>query len=315
MKTIKTAAICAVALSILLTAAIFYSFSSDPDTATVSKNLPNKEMFSFVKSMEGTIPDGQAQQVNDDLRVDVALRQMFDYYLTATGEKSLPEIRKEIEKELEKTLSPRAASQAKQVLARYIAYKQELAEIEKKPGLAGNALSAIKLRLASMQELRVRFFSAKENLAMFGFDDAYDTDAVARFEISEDRSLNQVQKEKKLLALDAAMPAALREEKEAPYKVIRLEENVTKMRAQGASDDDIYRMRAASTTPEAAARLADLDREEIEWKNRIATYRQEKSRLLASLKGNSEQEQLAAIQLIRDQGFNSSEQKRLGAYE
>lgn len=315
MKTIKTAVICAAALSILLAVAFFYSFSSHPDTGTLSKNLPNREMFSFVKSMEGTIPDGQAQQVNEDLLVDAALRQMFDYYLTATGEKSLSDIRKEIEKELEKTLSPHAATQAKQLLARYLSYKQELAEIEKNPGLAGNALSAIKLRLTNMQELRLRFFNEKENRAMFGFDDAYDADAVARFEINEDKSLNSAQKEKQLLALDAAMPAALREEKEAPYKVIRLEENVAKMRTQGASDDDIYRMRAASTTPEAAARLASLDREEAEWKNRISTYRQERSRLLVSLKNNSEQEQLAAVQLIRDQGFNTNEQKRLRAYE
>ena len=57
------------------------------------------------------------------------------------------------------------------------------------------------------------------------------------------------------------MPTTLREEKQAPYRVLLLEENVAKMRAQGASDDDIYRLRASSTTPEAAARLADLDRD------------------------------------------------------
>lgn len=74
-------------------------------------------------------------------------------------------------------------------------------------------------------------------------------------------------------------------------------------------------MRAAATTAEAAARLAELDREELDWKNRVATYLAEKKRLEASLVGRSEEERRAALQHSRDGRFSKDQQKRLGAYE
>ncbi|MFZ6842849.1 lipase secretion chaperone [Undibacterium sp. RuTC16W] len=307
--------------AVLVTAAFFAS-SASQHNENAGDALSGKDPFAFVRSMEGTVPDGQIRQSDGDtLIVDNALRRLFDYYLAAVGEKSLDAIRTEIEKELDAKLSQHAATQAKNLLGRYLDYKRELADIEKNPpsirptpGM-NSATSAIKARLAIMQQTRQRYFSEKENQAFFAFDDAYDTDAIARMDISDDQSLSDVQKKNQLQALDAAMPASLRAEKEAPYQVIRLEENVAKMRAQGASDDEIYRMRAAATTPEAAARLAELDREDAQWKTRIANYLTERSRILSDAANKPAAEQIAALQQIRNQMFDSNEQKRLAAYE
>ncbi len=82
-----------------------------------------------------------------------------------------------------------------------------------------------------------------------------------------------------------------------------LEESAAAMRAQGASEDEVYRMRAASLTPEAATRLADLDREEAAWKSRIASYQARRTA------------DPVALQKLRDELFTTDEQKRLGAYE
>ena len=310
--------------SIVIAVFTMLQLRTAPTTKTHSEQvLSDKDSFAFVRSMDGTQVDDQLQQASTDvLIVDAGLRRMFDYYLAATGEKTLPEIRAEIEKELSKKLGPKAAAQAKDLLSRYLDYKLALAEIEKNPQLvnptnagydSNKMTSAIKARLAGMQTLRQRYFDQNENTAFFGFDDAYDTDAITRLEIAQDKNLNNVQKQQKLQALDAAMPAALRAEKEAPYQIIRMEENVAKMRAQGASDDDIYRMRAAATTPEAAARLADLDREDTDWKNRIATYQAERNKIISN--GKNDAEQMTALQQIRNQLFDVNEQKRLGAYE
>ncbi len=109
------------------------------------------------------------------------------------------------------------------------------------------------------------------------------------------------------------MPAKLREERLAPTRVIRLEESVSAMRAKGASDDEVYRFRAQTLTPEAAARLADLDREEAAWKARIATYLAERAKLQDTAKGIEQQS--AALQQLRDAQFSAEEQRRLPAYE
>ncbi|MCU6434753.1 lipase chaperone [Undibacterium sp. Jales W-56] len=317
----KRSAFFAVTAAVLVTAAFFILRPPQNNEIAADQN-GDKDPFAFVRSMEGTLPDGQVQQTDaDTLIVDNALRRLFDYYLAAIGEKSLNEIRTEIEKELDGKLSKNAAIQAKNLLGRYLDYKRELAEIEKKPLPSSGAqeqnpaTAAIKARLTIMQQTRQRYFSEKENQAFFAFDDAYDSDAIARLEISDDKRLNEAQKQQRLQALDAAMPAGLRAEKEAPYQVLRLEENVAKMRAQGASDDQIYRMRAAATTPEAAARLADLDREDAQWKTRIANYLTQRSRVLSDTANRSTAEQIAALQQIRNQMFDANEQKRLAAYE
>jgi lipase chaperone LimK len=54
------------------------------------------------------------------------------------------------------------------------------------------------------------------------------------------------------------------------------------MRAKGAGDDDIYRMRSKELDASAAARLIDDDREEMVWKSRIARHQDGRSKVLAS---------------------------------
>ncbi len=294
----------------------FYFFSSGSETHSL-KTPVAKDAFSFVRSMEGTVSDGDIRQSSDGaLVVNAELRLMFDYYLTATGEKELDAIVLEIERALDKKLNARASAQAKNILARYITYKRGLAEVEKKQaGSTNNAISAMRDRFLAMQGLRQQFFSKEENQAMFGFDDAYDMDALARLEIYQNPALTVKEKQQQTAALDASMSPSLREAKETPYQVIRLDQHAQDLRAHGASEDDVYRMRAAATTPESAARLADLDREEAQWKNRISNYLAETNRVKNVLAGRNAEEQQAALQQIRDHSFTREEQKRLGAYE
>lgn len=300
-----------------LAAAIFVPvWLTQPEPSVEIKPRGDDNLFSFVKSMEGTRPDGNITISPDDqLVVDAELPRMFDYYLAALGEKSLDEIRTEIERQLDQRLKPNAASQAKRLLARYLDYKHDLVTVEKdlQAGVAGNGIDAIKVRLEAIRQSRLRFFSPEEVQAMFGLEDAYDRYNVERYEIAQDEALTDEQKKEKLVALDAAMPPELRNEQEAPLAVVKLEETVQQMRANGASDDDVYRMRAAALNPEAAARLSEVDREEAAWKSRIADYLAERSKLLNAYLADADRQ--AAIQQLRDSRFTQQEQNRLPAYE
>ena len=300
-----------------MAAAIFLTaWLTQPEPKAEVKPNGDGNLFAFVKSMEGTRPDGNIASTPDDqLQVNAELPRMFDYYLAALGEKTLDEIRAEIERQLDQRLKPNAAEQAKRLLARYLDYKRDLVTVEKdlQAKAPGNGIDAIKARLDAIQQSRLRFFSPEEVQAMFGLEDAYDRDNLARYEIAQDKTLTEAQKKERLAALDAAMPPELRKEREAPLAIVRLEETAQQMRANGASDDDVYRMRAAALNPEAAARLAEVDREEAAWKSRIADYLAERSRLLNS--GMADAERQAAIQQLRDSRFTQLEQKRLPAYE
>ncbi|WP_334190822.1 lipase secretion chaperone [Noviherbaspirillum sp.] len=287
--------------------------AGEPPAAPVASTEQN--LFPFVRSFEGTRPDGRIEVDGEDLVVSAELVRLFDYYLAAVGEKPLDAIRKEIELELDRRLKARAAGQAKELLARYLDYKTALVEVEKNSQLAGGTLQAIRGRQAALLQTRARFFSDKESQAMFGLEDAYDNDALARLEIGLDTSLTPEQKQQKLAALDAALPPALREAREEPFKIARLEESANKMRAEGATEDDIYRMRAAALTPEAAARMAEVDQEESAWKARIAAYLAQRNQFIASNPRLPETEREAYLDQLRQAQFNEDERKRLGAYE
>lgn len=299
--------------------AAFFTFwnAKLTDKQDKAQLTPQDSNLSFVRSMEGTQADGKLEEAEGELVINAELRLMFDYYLAATGEKSLADIRKEIEKVLDQRLRPHAAAQAKQLLARYLQYKTALFDSEKQLGQqvqsATMMATAMRTRWQTMQNLRLQYFSAKESQAMFGFDDAYDLDAIARLEIANNRALTETEKQTRLRKLDENLPADLKEAKNAPLQVIRLEEQANAMRNQGASEDDVYRMRAAAISPEAANRLAQVDREEADWKSRIQRYLNER-RILLNM-GLNEVQLSQSMQELRNRYFSTQEQLRLPVYE
>ncbi len=291
-----------------LVLAVLYGAFSQHEGAPAKAAPPQADPFAFVRSMEGTRPDGELT-LNPDgqLVVDAELGHLFDYYLAGLGEKDLAAIRSEIERELERRLKPGPAAQAKRLLASYLDYKRALVGIDQAPTPGASLAGAARARLQAMQKLRQAYFTPAEISGLFGFSDAYDLDALARMDVSADPALTAAQRADKLAALDGKLSPAMREEREAPTRVIRTEENVAKLRAQGASDDQVYRLRAAAFTTEAATRLADLDREEADWKGRIKAYLAERAGMPAGAGG--------ALQTLRDKYFSADEQRRLGAYE
>jgi lipase chaperone LimK len=292
--------------AVALAAAFFIPMLMQHESTTVTTTAAAPNYFSFVRSLDGTRADGDIVIGPDDvLVIDASLVHLFDYYLSAVGEAQLEEIRQQIEKELDQRMTPTAAVQAKNLLGRYIDYRTALVDVEIDLKGNGNSLAAIHARMEAMRQMRTRFFSEAESDALFGLDEAREVDTVARMEVIQDKSLNEVQRRERLAALDATLPRQLREAREFPLQIVKLQEKAEQMRAKGASEDDVYRMRAAALSPEAAARLADVDREEAQWHQRIAAYRNERRQLTDG----------GAIADLRNRMFDANEQKRLPAYE
>ncbi|MRV71545.1 lipase chaperone [Duganella sp. FT92W] len=273
-------------------------------------NATGERYFAFVRSMEGTAPDGNVKQdAADALVVDAELGHLFDYYLAGLGETSLESVRAEAERELARRLRPAAAAQARRLLASYIDYKRALASVEKALRPSGNLAKDARARHEGMLALRRQYFSPQESAGLFGDADAYAQDTIARLEIDSDLRLSAAERARKVAELDARLPDTLREQRDAPLRIVRLEEQVAQRRAQGADDNDIYRLRAAALDSNAAARMADVDREEAAWQRRMQSYLAERKQLLAHAGGAD------AEQSLRNAHFSPEEQRRLGAYE
>ena len=296
--------------------------TAEPDGPPAAVIGPVSPSSPFVPSMRDTLPDGQLQIVSAASAPDAIgqlaygeLKRLFDYYLSAVGEQSIETITLQIRNEIERKLPPAQAQKANRLLGLYIEFKRELVRLESQPQLVGNGLQAIRGRFLAMQDVRARYFSAEETQGMFGFEDAYDMDAIARLEVSQDPALSSDQKKQQLAALDAVLPEQLRREREATNMVVRLEQQAQALRAKGGSEDDVYRMRAKELDPEAAARLAEVDRDEAAWKGRIARYLEQRNKLLQSQANASESEREASLVQLQQSAFSEAERPRLKAYE
>jgi len=264
-------------------------------------------------SLAGTTPDGAAYATADDaLVLDPSLIRLFDYWLTTVGEQPIAAIRSQVEHDLDGRLGPRAARQAKDLFARYVQFKEALkSQRPAKP--VGRSVDILREGLRRMQALRASYFSQAESQALFGPQDVEASAALARMAVEQDPSLPAAQRQQRLAELDAQLPAGVREAREASMAVVRLEQAAQRIRAAGGSEDDVYRMRAAATSPEAANRLAEVDREDAAWKARIADYRSQRGAVLAS--PGDEAAHAAAMAELRNRLFTPDEQRRLAAYE
>lgn len=101
--------------------------------------------------------------------------------------------------------------------------------------------------------------------------------------------------------------------KPTPTQVAETEQAVRDMRARGASDDEVYRARAAALSPEGAAQLARMELEESAWRARVNAYLAEKNAFI----GNNPQtgQTQYAMQQLRNARFTPEEQTQLDAYE
>lgn len=105
---------------------------------------------------------------------------------------------------------------------------------------------------------------------------------------------------------------ALRDVPDATSKMAAVQDAAQRMRREGASEDEVYRMRAAELSPDAAAQLANMERDENAWKARVDAYLAERDKLLG---GNSGMYPEETLQQLRNARFTLDEQKRLAAYE
>jgi lipase chaperone LimK len=301
-----------------------FIFLRSENTATTTPAGQTTERFA--RSLEGTEPDGSLRffanlpasaTVNVADLPNEALKRMFDYYLSALGEADEASVLQQIGLEIDKNLSGAHARAARQLLGKYVGYKKALADLEQGLGRDGQTseggIDSIRKRFEGMRQLREKFFDPREHSEMFGFEEAYDRVALSQLEITQNGQLSDAQKAARLSALQANMPAAVKADLDAPRQVARLQDKVAQLREQGASDDEIYRLRAQTFTPEAAARLADVDREEAAWQNRVGQYQAARQQILTSIDSPSQQQE-ALLQLQLKQ-FSPQERPRLKAYE
>jgi len=225
-------------------------------------------------SLEGTEADGAlTADAAGHLVIDLELRRLFDHFLAASGEEPIATMRARIIAVLHTRLPAQAATEAIEILDRYLAYRE-----------AARALTPPADQLAALDqvhELRARMFSPAVARAFFADEEAATYAALARRDVLADTTLSAAERDRRLAELDARTPAAVREARAAATAPIDELNRELAMRTAGASDQQIAAARTAALGAEAAARLAELDRAHAAWDARLARFRAERDALLA----------------------------------
>jgi lipase chaperone LimK len=157
--------------------------------------------------------------------------------------------------------------------------------------------------MAERQRVRRQYFDGDEFDALFSQDLALDAYMLARLEIERNSALTPEQKRSALQEAEQALSPAVRAQRAEAVAHEGVAQQTAAFNAQGVDERTRYTQRSAQYGPEAAQRLARLDREQGDWNARLDQYQQ----ALASTQDP------ARLQPLRAQLFSPEEQLRLDA--
>jgi len=263
-------------------------------------------------SLAGTsVPGGWAQvDAAGDLVPTSALRQMFEYYLSALGEESLEQLVARIERTL-LALSEPARSQAMETLGAYLDYKLAISDLEAGYG-SPSELEATEMRrrMEEIQALRRTWLDSATAEAFFARDEAIDRFQVEKLRISQDASLSEAQRQRALEQAEEALPEPLRKARRETRRFADYEQ----ARLDFADDPEALRdWRQKAFGAETAKRLEALEQEQARWDRRWQTYSDARDALLSS--GLAGPELQGAIEHLRNQHFSEVERVRAQALD
>ena len=235
--------------------------SRRPDGAEAPAAKPGRP-----RSLRGTRVDGAlAVDAHGRFVAGPEARRLFDYFLTASGEEPPERTRSRIVAEIERRLPPSARAEAVALLDRYLEYRERARTLA-----AGGDLAA---RVEAVARLRREILGAADSRALFGDDERAVAQAAEYQRIASDPALSEDERVRRLAALNAELPAAVGEARARALAPLALANAEAALRAQGGSPEAIRALREQLVGPEAADRLAALDRRRAQWQRRVDDFR------------------------------------------
>jgi lipase chaperone LimK len=234
---------------------------------------------------------------------------VFDYFLSAYGEKSLSQIEAHIQNYARANLPKKAARETIALLHNYIDYKkpaQTYMHQSMTPEQRKNPVTTLGQIYYKLKDMRQQYFTPSEEKALFGAEDAYDQYALKRMRVSADSSLSKSKKAERLASIDASAPAFIRQNRQQTVGYIQREQHVAKMRANGASKKQIFDYRAQQVGEKKARHLAKIDATNTAWKKRYDEYSQQRKSITGST-GLSDADKKAAVKQLRQRYFKPGE--------
>ncbi len=266
------------------------------------------------RSLRGTtIPASFTVDDQGHLVITKSIKTLIEYFLSSIGEETLEQVIERIREFITLQLEEPARSEAINVMERYLAYKQALVDVEgalaeevKLADKGSDYLTMFRLR----RETRISYLGQEIYDAFFSEDDKQASYIAGQLEIRSNDTLSKEEIAEKGRELERLLPpkeqAHRQKERDREALAIRINE----ARESGASEIDIFQMRADVYGYEAAERFSKADRENAAWDSRFSDYQQQRQSILDS-SALSDPDKELQINALRIELFTSTEQKRI----
>jgi len=252
---------------------------------------------SFFARRRAITTDGPA----DPLLVH-GLRDTLEALLMEAGDASDPATLKQRLAALVNQHFPAAlATRALALAERYVDYRVALGSLRAPQDLTDPR--ALRDALEARHKVRLQFFDDAEYDALFAREADLDRYTLARLEIERNTQLSPEGGDPAAAALHLARAIARRAERSAATEHMAAAAQTAAFNTSNADERTRYAARSAQYGPAAAQAMAQLDREEQHWNQRLDQY----------IQARAQQGEGPGLQQLRQQLFSPEEQQRIDA--
>ena len=288
-----------------------------------SPELSPEQAEIFYASLPNSLADSPAPTPLDVdeqglLIINMKVKRLFEFYLSAMGEDTLAECVLRIRHDLAMQLQGPALDSALEILEGFLQYQNNIGAIKNdfvaRYSDAAYDLNRVSEMKAAVRQSRDLFFSSEAANAFYQQEDEYDDYMLKQVAIRSDASLSHEEKQTHYAALDAAAPAWIIEQDRQANLVSQVRQQEQAIRERGGDEYEIQTLREEQYGTQAAQNLALLDEQRALWSRRMAQYRSESQHInLSDAYTQTEKEQLLSD--IRQQHFSGSELVRVKALD
>ena len=262
-------------------------------------------------SLQGTDIDGGFQvDAAGDFIADQDALDLFAYFFSTLGEVGEEIIIARIHAQISARLAPPARAQAEVFFKQYLRYREQLKELAS--GTDQDHWDYTEY-LDTLSNMRRQVFGAPLARQLFGEEEQAALIAIRKQAIGRDKDLSPQQRRALRAAWDQYLPPQEYQFRQRQRDFAQAANRVERARQDGATDLDIWQLRAQWFDAEAADRYAQLDRDRAHWQARLADYRGQVDRILtANLSG---EEKRRRIDALRARHFSGAQLTRVTALD
>ncbi|RRV41223.1 lipase chaperone [Pseudomonas sp. o96-267] len=296
--------------------------SSEPTSLPIAEASVEAQpsVAESLPSLADTNVDGQLRtDVAGNLVLDLAVRDYFDYFLSAVDHSGLDAVIEALLADAGRRLPEPALGQMISLLGDYLDYKRASMALMQQPLDAQQQvepkaqLQALQSAFARLDELRRAHFSAAAQEALFGAEQAYARYTLDSLALQQRDDLGEAQRAQRLEQLRERLPEALRESEQRQQLALEQLQRSEQLWRDGADEQQVREFLAMTYDPQTVQRLLDEQRRERDWQQHYQAYRNE----LASLQGRglSEADGEQLQRQLRERLFSSEDRHRVETYD